>query len=178
MASPQRGCKPAVLESERQARLPRGDLRGGFIASLRLLPAAVTLYVSCEQGGFYPQTVAYGTLVLAAVLLTVVLVQGTARERLSAGQAVGITALAGFAAWTLASAMWAHALARVLGSSDRVLLYLLLLAIFAAVPFSRDDMRTTMRLFAAAIAFVCITSWPSRVLPGVWPTSTGFTRPG
>jgi hypothetical protein len=31
-----------------------------------------------------------------------------------------------------------------------------------------------MRLLAAAIAFVRITSWLSRVLPGVWPTSTGF----
>ena len=160
-------------QSNHEAQLPREAPRP-LTFGLRLLPAALTIYLAYEQGGFYAQTVAYVTLVLAAVLLIVVLVLGTARERLSTGQAVVITAFAGFAAWTLASALWAHAWARVLVSSDRVLLYLFLLAIFAFVRFSRDDVRTTVRLLAAAIAFVCITSWLSRVLPGVWPTSTVF----
>ena len=160
-------------QSNHEAQLPRQAPRP-LIFGLRLLPAALTIYLAYEQGGFYPQTVAYVTIVLAAVLLTVVLTLGTARERLSGRQTVAITALAGFAAWTLASALWAHALARVLVSFDRILLYLFLLAIFAAVRFSRDDVRTTVRLLTVAIAFVCITSWLSRVLPGVWPTSTAF----
>ena len=111
-----------------------------------LLTIAVGLLLAIDDGGFggdawYP--VALFELGLLVLIVTV------ARRRIGFDRRVGValSALAGFALWALASALWSDVPALAWDGANLVLLYAIVLAIVAATRWSR-------RAFAVALALV------------------------
>src|SRR5687767_3265778 len=102
--------------------------RGGERAHL-VAPALATLFLAFQAGGFFPGTVGLAAALLALALVARVTLAERPFEGWSLTLGVAAAALAGLAAWTLASAAWSDAPARALTEFDRVLLYLLLLSL-------------------------------------------------
>src|SRR3712207_2809814 len=107
-------------------------------AVLLLLPAALTVYLSFNGGGYFPDAIGIASLVvLQAIVLRITL----ADDPLAGFRAQGVVAvgaLAAFGLWTLASQRWSDAEARALIEADRVLLYVLVLMLFASVPHTSE----------------------------------------
>ncbi len=141
--------------------------------ALSLLPGGLIVYFSFEGGGYFAGSVGFATLVVLQLLVVRVLFA----ERPFAGVGrrhvvvVGLFAL--YAAWTLASAIWSHALGRALVEFDRALLYLLLLVLFGSLPRRLWRIPLLLRGVAAGSLAVCTVALITRVLPRVWPISPG-----
>jgi hypothetical protein len=147
--------------------------RLGVAGLIAAAPASI-LFLSFNDGGFFPDTTG-----LAAIGLAVLLVlRTTLAEHPFAGYnkqlAVPLLALAFFGLWQLGSALWSHDTARALDEYDRTLLYLLAFALFGSIPRTRTRMRWLIRALAAGLTAVCLAGLISRVLPHVWPTTPNF----
>jgi O-Antigen ligase len=147
--------------------------RLGVAGLIAAAPASI-LFLSFNDGGFFPDTTG-----LAAIGFAVLLVlRTTLAEHPFAGYnkqlAVPLLALAFFGLWQLASALWSHDTARALDEYDRTLLYLLAFALFGSIPRTPARMQWLIRALAAGMTAVCLSGLISRVLPHVWPTATHF----
>jgi hypothetical protein len=135
------------------------------LAGLFLLAPGLLVYVAFDDGGFFPQTVAIATVVVALTLV----VRTTSAESpfagLSPALGVAVSALALFGGWVLLSRTWSHAPARSTVEFDRVLLYLLTLLLFGSVGRTAARVRWLIRLLVLAIAAVCLAGLASRLLP-------------
>src|SRR3954447_4839311 len=140
-------------------------------AGLTALPALLVLWFSFHAGGYFPNSTGF-VAVVVAILLTLRL---TLNPQPIAGiSLIGLAAIATlglFALWTLASAWWSDAPARAMVEFDRVLLYLLVLALYVSVPRTAARVAWMVRLMAFAIAAVAIAGLITRVLPDVWTIS-------
>jgi hypothetical protein len=145
-------------------------------AALVLLPAALTVYLSFHAGGFFPATPALVALLLGQVLLVRTLTAEHPVAGSTRALAVATTALALYAAWGLASALWSDALGRALVEFDRVLMYLLVLLLFGSMRWTAAQARWMVRAFAAGLVVVCAAALISRVLPDVLHTSPDFAK--
>jgi O-antigen ligase len=144
--------------------------------ALSLLPGALTVYLSFNAGGFFPQTPAFVALMLALILAARLALAPRPLEGISRPLAFAAGALALFAVWTLASGIWSDAPARALIEFDRVLLYLLALLLFGSIARSRTNMRLIVQGLAFGIAIVSIIALTTRVLPDVWPVDPNFAN--
>lgn len=136
-----------------------------------LLPGALVVGFAFSAGGYSPGATARGIVVLGALLLVTVVADRRRRSRLPRGRCLVLAccALVMLALWTLASAAWSGAPWRALVELDRVLLYLLALALFGSLATGTDRVRQTMRGLAAAIGIVCLAALTARLLPGLYP---------
>jgi hypothetical protein len=160
-----------VSEAVAQRREP---LEAAGLAGLVLLAPAAVLYLAFNAGGYFPSASGVVSIVLLQGLLLRTLLAERPFEGYSRALAVPLGALALLAAWTLASALWAHATARVLDAYDRTLLYVLALALFGALRYTRARMSWLMRALLAGLGAVCLIGLVSRVLPHAWPTTSAF----
>ena len=142
---------------------------------LLLLPGGLTIYLSFNGGGFFPNTVAFAALVLAIVLGLRIAFADEPFAGFSVSLALAAGALALFAIWTLLSALWSDATARALLEFDRALLYLLALVLFGSLPRTAVNFRWMVRGLALGIVVVCVCGLVTRVLPDVWPIAAGFS---
>ena len=163
----------AQFEAETPTATLRFFNRLGLIMLIALAPASI-VYLSFNQGGFFPDSTGLAAIGFAAALV----LRTTLAEHPFAGYnrqlAVLLLALAFFALWQLASALWSHDLARALDEYDRTLLYLLAFALFGSLPRSPARLRWLIRALAAGMTAVCLAGLLSRVLPHLWPTATSF----
>jgi hypothetical protein len=143
----------------------------GQRASAALLcgSALLTVYLGFEAGGFFP-----GSTAVAAVGVAIVLILRTALARdpfggLTWRSVVAIASLALFAIWTLVSAGWSHAPGRAVLEFDRVLLYLLVLVLFATLRRRRGSRTALAGGFAAGALVLCAAALATRTLPAVFP---------
>jgi hypothetical protein len=147
--------------------------RLGLIALIGLAPASI-VYLSFNEGGFFPDSTGLAAIGFAAALV----LRTTLAEHPFAGYnrrlAVLLLALGFFGLWQLTSALWSHDTARALDEYDRTLLYLLAFALFGSLPRSRARLRWLIRALAAGMTAVCLAGLLSRVLPHLWPTATSF----
>jgi hypothetical protein len=153
---------------------PTGRARRGFLAALLALPAALTVFLAFNSGGIFEVSTAFAALL---VLVAACLAVAVARRPLAGFSRLGAVAcclLALLALWTLLSSQWSDAGSRAVVSFDRVLLYLGVLALFAAVPRSEERFRWLLRGLLVATATVALVGLASRLLPGLWPTRTGL----
>jgi O-antigen ligase len=139
--------------------------------ALVLLPGALTVYLSFNAGGFFPNTVAFAALLLAGTLIARICLADAPFAGLSKPLAIAAGAFALFAVWTYASAAWSNAPGRALVEFDRALLYLLTLLLFGSIRRSDARLRAMTWSLALGIAVVGIAGLTTRVLPDVWPTS-------
>jgi hypothetical protein len=145
----------------------------GLVALALLAPAAV-VYLSFNAGGYFPSPPAFVAIVLAQALVLRTTLAARPFEGFSRALAVPLVALALFAAWQLASASWSHATARALDSYDRTLLYVLALALFGSLRYTRARADWLVRSLTAGIVLVCLAGFVSRTLPHTWPTAASF----
>jgi O-antigen ligase len=145
-------------------------------AALLLLPGALTVYLSFNAGGFFPQTPAFVALILALVLAARMALVDRPLQGFSRPLAIAAGALALYALWTLASGIWSDAPGRALVEFDRALLYLLALLLFGSFPRSAACLRWMIRGLALGISIVGIIGLVTRVLPDVWPIAPDFAN--
>jgi hypothetical protein len=165
------GAQPRV--KDRTAVISLSE--AGFIA-LMLLPGALVVFLAFNAGGYFPGTPAVAALVLTQILLVRILQARHPFAGLSPIALVAITALAAYAALTLASGIWSHAMARALIEFDRAWLYLLVLVLFASVPASAANLRWLIRGLVLGISIVCVCALLTRLLPNVWHTAPGVAN--
>jgi O-Antigen ligase len=145
-------------------------------AALALLPGALTVYFSFEAGGYFAGSVGFIALLVTQILVVRVLFAERPFAGITRRHAIVVAIFAAYAAWTLASALWSHALDRALVEFDRALLYLLLLLLFGCAPRRAWRMPLMLRGLAAGSLAVCTVSLITRVLPHVWPVAPGVAN--
>jgi O-antigen ligase len=139
--------------------------------ALLLLPGALTVYLSFNAGGFFPDTYAFVAIALAAVLIARIALAEAPFAGFSRPLAVAVGAFALYTGWTLLSGTWSHSPGRALLEFDRALVYLLALILFGSLPRSPARMHAMLWGLAAAIGIVSVAGLTTRVLPDVWPIS-------
>jgi hypothetical protein len=141
------------------------------LLALMLLPGALILYTGFNAGGYFPQTPAIVALIATQILLLRVTQARHPFAGFGLATVLASTALAAFAALTLASALWSHSTGRALIAFDRVWMYLVLLVLFASVRPTPQHLRWLARGLVAGASVVCLAGLISRVAPDVWPTA-------
>jgi hypothetical protein len=160
-----------VTEAAAQRREPLEAI--GLAALMALAPAAV-IYLSFKAGGYFPSTPGVVAIVLVQALVLRTLLAERPFEGYSRALALPLVALTLLAGWMLLSGLWAHATARVLDAYDRTLLYVLALALFGALRYTRARMSWLMRALVVGLGAVCVIGLTSRLLPHTWPTTSAF----
>ena len=138
------------------------------------LPGLVTAWLGFRAGGFFPGQVGLVGFVLALGLVGRITLAQRPFEGWSPALALGSGALGLLAVWTLASATWSDAAARVLSEFDRTLLYGLVLVLTGSVAARVGDLSMSLRWTAAAFAAIALAGLLTRLLPDVFPISSGF----
>jgi hypothetical protein len=164
-------ASPAIPVAPASRREP-WELIG--LGAIVLLAPAVVLYLSFKAGGYFPSAPAFVAVVLAQALVLRTTLAERPFEGYSRALAVPLGALTLYAAWELASALWSHATARTLDAYDRTLLYVLALALFGSLRYSRARASWLVRALMVGLTAVCLSGLTSRLLPHVWPTTAGF----
>ena len=135
---------------------------------LVLVPGVLVVSFSFVAGGFFPDAVAAGAILLGLALV----LRLTLAERPLAGLTIPYVVVAGvltlFAIWTLISSTWSDAPGRALIEYDRVLLYLLAFILVGALGRTTVRLRWAVRAVALAAAVVCACAFISRAMPDVW----------
>lgn len=156
------------------AQQRREPLEALGLTGLVLLAPAAVIYLAFKAGGYFPSAPGVVAIVLLQALLLRTLLAERPFEGYSRALALPLGAMTLLAAWALSSALWAHATARVLDAYDRMLLYVLALALFGALRYTRARMSWLMRALLAGMGAVCVIGLISRVLPHTWPTTGTF----
>ncbi len=151
-----------------------GKMRHVSLAGLLALPPALAVFLAFNSGGMFELTTAFAALLVLAVAGLAVAIARRPLAGLSGLGASAFLLLALFATLTLLSGQWSGAEGRALIGFDRVLLYLAVFGLFACLPRSPERFRWLLRGLLAAIAAVALAGLISRLLPELWPTSTGL----
>ena len=139
--------------------------------ALLFLPGGLTIYLSFNSGGFFPDAQAFAALVLAVVLGLRIALAEAPFAGFGKPLAVAAAGLGLYALWSLLSAVWSDAPGRALLEFNRALLYLLALVLFGSLPRTATGFRWMLRGLALSIVVVCVCGLVTRVLPDVWPIS-------
>lgn len=144
--------------------------------ALMLLPGALVVYFSFQDGGFFTEPPARVAVLLALILA----------GRLALGRGVGgagrfgaatTIAFVAYIAWVLASGAWSGAPERALTSADDALVYGLGFVLFATSTRGAGDLRWIMRGLALGAFFVCMPAFLSRAAPTVLASPAGLDTP-
>ena len=140
---------------------------------MALAPASL-VYLSFNAGGYFPSASGFVAIVFAGALVLRTTLAARPFEGFSRALAIPLLGLVLYAAFQLTSALWSQATAHTLDSYSRTLLYVLALALFGSVRYTRARLGWLVRAVLAGLAAVCLIGLVSRVLPHAWPTAGGF----
>jgi hypothetical protein len=164
----------APLDAPVSARSTRAPLEQlGWIALMALAPASL-VYLSFNAGGYFPSASGLVAIVFAGALVLRTTLAARPFEGFSRALAIPLLGLVLYAAFQLTSALWSQATAHTLDSFARTLLYVLALALFGSVRYTRARLGRLVRAVVAGLAAVCLIGLVSRVLPHTWPTASSF----
>lgn len=107
-----------------------------------------------QNGGFDASTWYWGALVLLATFAAVFAGVFRGRLTLSRRSAIAIGLFAGYVAWSYLSMLWAQYPGIALDGSNRALLYLLIFALFTALPWTKETVVGALLLFAGGVGIV------------------------
>ncbi len=119
---------------------------------------ALLVFWAAHEGGYLPTTWAPSALLVLGLLLAAVVGIGRDRLRLSRPAAIALAALAAYTAWSYLSILWADAPGDALWGSDRTLLFLLLFALFALLPWRTWTAHVALSAFALGIGAVAVVT--------------------
>ena len=137
--------------------------------TIALLPGALTIYLGFDGGGYFPPATGTACVALALALVLRLTLAPRPLEGFGLAAALGTATLGLFAVWALISTSWSDSPARAVAEFDRVLLYMLMLALIATLPRTTETVRTVLFGIAAGATFVCVAGLLTRVLPDVFP---------
>jgi hypothetical protein len=123
-----------------------------------LAVVALLVYWAAHGGGYAPTTWEPSALVVLGLLAATVFGLGFARIRLTRASAIGLAALGLYVAWSYLSIAWAAAPGDALDGSNRTLLYGLLFALFAVLPWRSWTAGVTLTAFALGIGAVALVT--------------------
>jgi O-Antigen ligase len=109
-----------------------------------------------HDGGFDLDTWYWGALVALALLVTVLAGPLRREIRLDRATWVALGAFALYVAWSYLSISWAQAPGTALDGSNKALLYLLIFALMALLPWTRAQVRVAALAFTLAIGTMAI----------------------
>ncbi|MDX6725513.1 MAG: hypothetical protein QOK49_318 [Baekduia sp.] len=144
-------------------------------AVLLACPPLLIVFFAFSSGGYFPDSVAFGALVVTLLLVARCAAAGFPLAGLGPRALVPATALAAFAGWILLSQTWSHAPGRATVEVDRALLYLLTFVLFSSIGRTRTRLAVAVRWCTLAFAFVAAIALLSRVAPDVLPTGASFS---
>jgi O-antigen ligase/polysaccharide polymerase Wzy-like membrane protein len=134
-----------------------------------------------HNGGYDTDTWYWGALVLLAVLTAVV---GLGRARVPSRRAVlAIACLAAYVGWSYLSIAWASSKGDALQGSNRALLYLIVLVLFAVLPWTVESALAALLTFTLSVGVIAIDllyrlaaadGVPQMVIDGRLAAPTGY----
>jgi O-antigen ligase len=130
---------------------------GPHLAALPgLVPIALAVVWSADNGGYDAGTWYWGALVALATLAGVVVARGAATVRLSRSATFALAMFALYVAWSYVSIAWASSPGDALQGSNRALLYLIVFALTLSLPWTAEAALAAAVLFALAIGVIAI----------------------
>jgi O-Antigen ligase len=120
--------------------------------ALGLLVVAMCAWWAVAEGGAAPTVWYPGALVLLAALVAAL--RPGRLHRLPPAGRVALAALAAYAAWSLLSITWADARGDAWDGANRTLLYLIVFALFALLPWTPAQATLVLAAFVLATAVV------------------------
>ncbi|HEY2771434.1 MAG TPA: O-antigen ligase family protein [Solirubrobacteraceae bacterium] len=131
------------------------------MSQLPVVPAFLALAImvvwAAHDGGYDQDTWYWGALVILGLLAAlVVLGLNTPLRHLSTGLKVALGAFALYVAWSYLSITWASSKGDALDGSNRALLYLLVLTLFALTPWTALRARAAMLAYALSITVIAL----------------------
>lgn len=141
-----------------------------------LVVVAVLLAWSHDNGGFAAASWYGGALLVLALAVAVAAGGRALAGRLPAPARIAIAALAAYTAWSYASIAWADAQATAWDGANRTLLYLLVFALFAAIPLG--GRRGAVVLGAWTLGVAAIAVWVLLDLPDLPDGRRAILGPG
>jgi tetratricopeptide (TPR) repeat protein len=131
-------------------------------------PAAATLYLSFNAGGFFAGSPAFVAAVLGMVLALRLMIAERPFAGVGAWLGVAVCGLAMFAVWALVSNWWSHAPARAMVGFDRALLYCLAMLLFGSFGRNSLSFRWATTGIAGALVGIATVALVTRLLPDLW----------
>jgi hypothetical protein len=163
-----------VLSRERPAAEEPGVLERLAGIGWMALPAALTVYLAFNAGGFFPASTGVGTLAVAYILMAWIALAERPFEGFTRPLGIAAAAFVLYALWTLLSVFSSNAPERALVEFDRASLYALAFVLFASVPKTSQRLRWMVRGMALALVAICAAALATRVLPEVWSIPRTF----
>jgi hypothetical protein len=117
---------------------------------------ALMLFWAADDGGFDPTTWYWGALVVLGVLAAVVVTSGSLSLRLPPPLALSIALFGVYVLWSYLSMAWAQYPGAALQGSDRALLYLLIIVLFAVLPWTPRTALAMLLAFAVGISVIAL----------------------
>jgi hypothetical protein len=130
----------------------------GVVLVPALAVVALFVYWAAQGGGYAPTTWEPSALVVLGLLAATVFGLGFDRISLPRASAVALGALAVYVAWSYLSIAWAAAPGDALAGSNRTLLYGLLFALFAVLPWRTWSAGVTLTAFALGIGAIAVVT--------------------
>lgn len=151
---------------EARGRMLDARLAGRLAAAA--IPAAITVYLAFNAGGFFAGAPALAAAALGVALTVRIVLVEEPFAGIGPWLRGAVIALGLYAVWTLASSWWSDAPARAMVSFDRVLLLWLALVLFGSLPRDRQTLRWAVRAFALAVVAIALAGLATRLAPDVW----------
>jgi hypothetical protein len=134
-------------------------LRTGGIVLVPAVPVVgLFVYWAAHQGGYLPTTWEASALVVLGLLVAAVLGIGPDRVRLARPTAIALALLGAYVAWSYCSIAWAASPGDALDGSNRALLFLLLFALFAVLPWRPGTARWALTAFALGTGVLAVVT--------------------
>lgn len=170
---PEKAVRPPRPKRERRSRpaapAPDPGERSWRDLLVALPLAALTIYLCFNAGGFFPDGTAYATIGACGLLALGVLLSRRPFAPFGGALGVPLALLAGFAAWTLVSALWSEASWRSLFEFDRALLFTLAFAFFGLVGAGGRRLEWGLRGFALTAVAIAAVALTTRLAADLWP---------
>jgi hypothetical protein len=143
-------------------RVSAADLR---VLIPALAVAALTVLWAAHDGGYDADTWYWGALAMLALAGVVWVGNHSGWPFFGRPLSIAVLALAAYVAWSYLSILWADAPGQALDGSNRALMYLLLFATFAALPFGERSALTTQLAFVLGAGSLAVVEF-LRLLTG------------
>jgi hypothetical protein len=121
------------------------------------IPAVGLLIVwAAHEGGFFPDTWYWGALAMLALLVVTVVGLGPRLDPIPRALQVALVAFGLYVIWSYLSITWAQYPGAALEGSNRALLYWLVLALFAIIPWTVETALAALTVFVLAVGTIAV----------------------